>query len=365
VSCLTLDIIDQNVLATLKPQSMVPTWAAQAVHAVTLEGPAGITTLVGDCSGVTVPTVGDLGSISGTVVDAVTGDPIFSATVWAVAVGQTLTDASGQFSFPTVTPGMVELVTTAGGYEDGSDTVTVLPGLNTDLTIELTPEIESIGTINGTVIDAVTAAPLVGALVRLDFSPGPAVSATTGADGSYNMFIPEIPDFFALTASLAGYIPESANVQRSSLEGTTATIDFALDPTNPGVVVIETVPDVHHLGDDNFSGAANSQFQKSAEGTEYSANFSLTADQLPPAYNNAEVRMLAKGFDYSNTIEINGTTLGTALMGTPSDGSYGEWSASFDIALLVSGNNKLTVSSAFEGDYDDFEFVNVQIWLSP
>jgi hypothetical protein len=224
---------------------------------------------------------------------------------------------------------------------------------------------DAIGTIRGFVRDATTDEPLRGATVKLDLPDRPTVEVTAGADGRYELFPPEVPPFFALSAINDGYVPASKNVATVMVEGTTLELDFALDPETERIVAIEAAPEVHHLGDNAFSGRINSQFQKRSEGARFSAIFTLSARQLPPYYDEATVTMLVKGVQMSHRIRINGEVIDERLDDAPRDGSFGEFSVEFDPALLREGRNRIEIlASSRGGDVDDFEFVNLQIRLA-
>lgn len=223
-----------------------------------------------------------------------------------------------------------------------------------------------IGTIRGVVTDVATHRALAGAAVRLDLPDRTPVTALTEPDGTYMLDAPDVPDFFALSASQKGFVPKSANVERARLEGRTLTVDFALEAVSDAVLVTEAVPDVHHLGDDHFDGAINSQFQKKSEGAEFAVEFELSRDSASAKFSRAEVRLLAKGVQRNHRVVINGTTLKKRLNHAPEDGSFGEFVAPFDAALLRPGKNSLQIIAApSDSDIDDFEFVNVQVRLSP
>ncbi len=223
-----------------------------------------------------------------------------------------------------------------------------------------------IGTIRGVVKDVATDRALSGAAVRLDLPDRTPVTAFTEPDGTYMLDAPDVPDFFALSASHKGFVPKSANVERARLEGRTLTVDFALEPVGDSVLVTEAVPDVHHLGDDHFDGAINSQFQKKSEGSEFAVDFELPSGPASAKFGRAEVRLLAKGVQRNHRVVINGATLKRRLNHAPEDGSFGEFVAPFDAALLQPGKNTLQIIAApSDSDIDDFEFVNVQVRLSP
>ena len=63
---------------------------------------------------------------------------------------------------------------------------------------------------------------------------------------------------------------------------------------------------------------------------------------------------------------INGELLDGRLDQAPDDGSFGEFRTEIDPDLLLPGTNLLEIrTSSCRGDLDDFEFVNVQIELTP
>lgn len=225
---------------------------------------------------------------------------------------------------------------------------------------------DAVGMIAGVVRDADTNRPLVGATVRLDIPDGAAIVATTDHDGFYYLWAPELPPFFALSASRDGYTPDSINVDGSKLESNMLDVDFELRPANGLVVATEVVPEVHHLGDNRFDGTINSRFQKQSEGAQYGTTFTLTAAQLAGSIRTAELHLLAKGVQRKHKVFINGNQLDHYLDHAPGDGSFGEFVIPFEPNLLLVGSNKLDiVAKPSTSDIDDFEFVNVQIHLKP
>lgn len=220
--------------------------------------------------------------------------------------------------------------------------------------------------VTGSVIDQRTRAPIAGAEVRLDLPDGAAVTARSDAAGTYTLTVPPVPAHFAISASAQGYLPASASVSAADLEAAALRVLFELEPETSGVVAIEAAPDVHHLGDDRFEGSVNSQFQKRSEGGRYSATFELAADQAPPFVSGGELTMLTRGVQMPHPILINGRPVNLRLTHSPADGSFGEYRAAFDVSVLQAGGNTLEIHAlARGGDIDDFEFVNVQVRLTP
>jgi hypothetical protein len=150
----------------------------------------------------------------------------------------------------------------------------------------------------------------------------------TDADGAYALHVPPVPDFFAISATLPGYVAASANVSAKAVEHGAVRVDFKLKPLDLDTLVLEVHPEVHHLGDDAFDGSINSRFQKRAEARLY------------------------------------GTRLPRTLPVSPDDGSFGEVRLDFPIELLQIGENTLEIRDLRRGDdHDDFEFINVQVRL--
>ena len=221
------------------------------------------------------------------------------------------------------------------------------------------------GTIRGRVTDVLSGDPLPGAVVRLDLPDIEPLVATSDEDGLFALPVPRLPDHVALTASREGYIPTSVNVPAWRLRGSGLTQDFELEPETDAIVAIEAVPEVHHLGNDRWAGRINSQFQKRAEGRILQAYIELSAEQVGPHVSAASVALLAKGVQCPHRIYVNGELLDQRLDESPADGSFGEFSASFDPELLIEGINVLEIHAVrCRGDLDDFEFVNVQLRLS-
>lgn len=223
-----------------------------------------------------------------------------------------------------------------------------------------TRNIDVIGAIRGVVRDAATSRPLPGAIVRLDLPDGP-LNVETDPDGRYELSVPRTPPHFALSAARRGYEPATLDVAAQRLRGG-LKLDFELFPTRTAVITMEGMPQVHHLGNDRFEGQINSQFQRESEGTTLSFEFELPPDHPALSAAVAEISLLARGVQCPHRIHVNGRLLRQRLDHSPPDGSFGEFTASFDATWLRPGTNTLSITArSCNGDLDDFEFVNVRL----
>jgi hypothetical protein len=163
------------------------------------------------------------GSLSGTVTDAHTSQPI-SANV-SFSGGSTTADANGQYLFSGVAEGSYSVAATAAGYASQGATVTVGPGAAVVQNLTLTP---NPATIVGTITDASTNQPISNATV----SYGGPTSAATNSAGQYTLSnVTE--GSYTLVVNASGYASQSKPVTVGP--GATATVNAALAP-NPGTV---------------------------------------------------------------------------------------------------------------------------------
>ena len=183
----------------------------------------------------------------------------------------------------------------------------------------------------------------------------------TNSNGSFSLTFDRtgIPDTVAFTVVKGGYIPLALALTLNASSGTDVG-NLVMEIQGPEVVVIEIDPDLHHLGDNSFSGSFNSQFQKSAEGTVYSRSFNVTSSQL--SGSSATITLLAKGLQFSNPLSLNNNVV-AILNSSPADGSFETISISnVSMSNFRAGTNTLTIASGLSGsDFDDFEFTNVVI----
>lgn len=219
--------------------------------------------------------------------------------------------------------------------------------------------------LQGIVTDKKTGRPLPRTAVRFDRAQGKPLIAVTRDDGTYELVLTDIPETFAVAASQSGYQPEALNLRSIDVKGTTHRLDFALRASNEDVIVVENDPTVHHLGNDQFEGVANSKFQRRSEGVSFESVFIVSVENSQKASVQPAVTFLAKGVQCPPQVRINGQLLPSTKAVTPDDGSYGTMVFPFDRSLLRAGKNQISIwATSCQGDLDDFEFVNPQVRLS-
>ncbi len=164
-----------------------------------------------------------LGTIAGTVTDSSNAEPIEGATV--VVEGTELlatTDGDGDYEIDEVPVETYTVTTSAEGYDDDSQSVTVIAGETSTADFALNP-IPTTGTIAGKVTDSSTGLAIEGATVTDGTR-----SAITGVNGDYT--ITDVPEAtYTVTASAAGYDDDSQSV--TVIAGETSTADFTLEPS--------------------------------------------------------------------------------------------------------------------------------------
>ena len=161
------------------------------------------------------------GTISGTVTDADTTEPIEGATVTANGVS-TSTNAEGYYEIE-IEAGTYDVTAEASGYISDTKPATVTVGETTTVDFALEPVPPATGTIAGTVTDASTMDPIFGATVT---AVGPETrSTTTAADGTYILADVVVGDY-SVTASKAGYYDQTKPA--TVTEDATTTVDFTL-----------------------------------------------------------------------------------------------------------------------------------------
>src|SRR5207302_2368487 len=150
------------------------------------------------------------GTVRGTVSDATTGLPLAGATV-SLSSGQVATtDASGSYQIANITPANVIAVANKSGYASAPGSGTLVAGGTMIFSPSLFPVTQSAGAaIEGVVSDAITHAPLQGALVTLTGSTQ--AGAATDVQGRYRI-APLNPGVITVSVARAGYRSATSTV---------------------------------------------------------------------------------------------------------------------------------------------------------
>lgn len=166
------------------------------------------------------------GEIDGTVTDAVTALPISSATIRIFQgtdlILTTTTSGTGSYSAPNLAPGNYIVEASATGYQTQFQGSSVQ--VNTTTTVNFALK-SNPGAISGTVTDALTTNPILGAVIEV--FDGPVLVGFADTDGSGNYTILSLaPGSYTATASATGY--QSKTDGANVIIGTTTIVDFAL-----------------------------------------------------------------------------------------------------------------------------------------
>ncbi|MBI2627034.1 MAG: S8 family serine peptidase [Parcubacteria group bacterium] len=173
-----------------------------------------------------------IGTISGTVTDADTTNPIAGATV-TDGTRSTTTDTNGNYSIADVPEGTYRVNASADGYNNASETnVSVTADTTTTVDFALTAVVY--GTIDGTVTDETTGVVIEGATVTDGTR-----QATTDSTGYY--LIADVPEGnYVVMASATGYQDASQSVTVTG--NSTTKVDFALTaPTEATTASIDSI----------------------------------------------------------------------------------------------------------------------------
>lgn len=201
-------------------------------------------------------------------------------------------------------------------------------------------------------------------------------STSTDSSGRFTLRTPRnynYPEYFAGYAQKVGYVPGQIFFwyQGGNLASSAAGRAVSTPAATTQDVILPTGVNVIHLGDDNFAGSANSQFQKRSLGLYWEDHFNLTT-----ATSSMCVSFYAKGIETrsrtNNVVSISnngqpGTFQVADLIDSPASGSYEKQTHCFSLQGFQAGDRiRVAINSgiASNGDYDDFEFLGVAAKLS-
>ena len=205
------------------------------------------------------PTTGS--TVSGTVTDSATNNPISGASVSIGSLSDT-TSSSGSYTIPNVPVGSDSISVSYVGYNTATQPVTVTAGQTSTINIQLTPVpvTSGSGTVFGTIHDSVTNVGIQG--ITISISTDPPRAFTTGAGGIF--IIPNIPaGTYTISAAGTDYNENTTSVtvvssqtiiSRFTLTPMTVTTTSSISGTitdsvgntiSGAVVIISTDPEMN------------------------------------------------------------------------------------------------------------------------
>ncbi len=226
------------------------------------------------------------------------------------------------------------------------------------------------------VVDQSTGKAVSGATVNYQ-SGTTEFATTTNADGSCELNLP--------ATKVAGVAYPAATVQKPGYEpqtilcnmltgGGTCSQDVNLIPLASNVSIPVGGDAVKHVGDDQFAGTVNSQFQKATDGTDLVFVIDDWAAKVKAGYTRATVYLDHKGWQTllcENTIGLTGDVGTVTLAGgnSPKDGYWGGGKQDpfeFSVAEVGTQRAELHVTSgtcAGTQDFDDFEINRIRVYF--
>ncbi|WP_377887184.1 carboxypeptidase regulatory-like domain-containing protein [Alkalihalobacillus sp. R86527] len=218
----------ENISAgTVVVSAVAATFGAESVTAVVNPG---------ETKSVNVELTENPGFLTGYLTDIVTGNSIVGTITLfdenGSQVATVTSDGFGEFLTQGLTPGNYTALVVANDYTNSTASFSILPDEISLLSFALSPEP---GTIAGTITNAVTGDPVVGAtiIVRSQTTNGPTIATTiTNENGGYEVATLS-PSTYTLVVSSASFGAAEATTIVNSNE--TQTVDLAVTP-NPGII---------------------------------------------------------------------------------------------------------------------------------
>ena len=176
-------VIDQGIGNVGASGSTTVSPSGDTTYTITVTGPGGTASASASVTVAPPPA-----SVSGTVTDASTSQPVAGATVTATGSNGTWsaqTGSTGGYEIDNITPGTVTFTFSKDGYEQNSTSDTLSQGLKYVLNAILTP-VPTSATLEGVVTLASTGQPVSGATVTVQDSTR-TQSTQTDSTGSYSI----------------------------------------------------------------------------------------------------------------------------------------------------------------------------------
>lgn len=201
--------------------------------------------------------------------------------------------------------------------------------------------------------------PVEGALVSI-WANDTKYTDITNSSGRYRIVIPQ--EYFPTSGQIAGsitkdgYRPKVMTYDSPLSDTTRYEIERPMIECPNCVLLIGNESALWHIGDDNYAGSVNSQFQKASDAPDV-IGFNIGQT---PSTSQIRVVFLAKGIQDSDCRIYYGNNSYYNLTPSASNGDYSFYSYTFNtnqnaefIALVTAANSS--------GDKDDWEFVGLHV----
>lgn len=202
------------------------------------------------------------------------------------------------------------------------------------------------------------------------YAAGKRYSDVTGATGKYVIEVPaaELPQigYISLSITKDKYVPYNSTYKAPMQGGQvyeTEEIQLRLVSCPNCLEIGEKSSELFHLGDDNYGGPENSQFQKTTDGTELDIELKDS-----DGYEKIDLSFEVKGIQPSRFMEENHSSVqffaGDELVAeefidedSPQDGSFGTYKMSVDNSETITIIKFVTRKDGpQDSDFDDWEF---------
>ncbi len=227
------------------------------------------------------------------------------------------------------------------------------------------------------VADQATGKPVADADVNYQ-SGTKAYVTKTNASGNCELKLPAVEvagvEFPAASVEKERYEPQTIICSKFQGGGNCSS-DVELIPLADNVSIPVGGGIVMHLGDDQFEGAANSQFQKATDGSELSFVIDDWAARVQAGYTKATVYLDVKGWQTDRCTNLIGLAgdIGTVMQPGGNSPAAGYWGGGkqvpFEFSMARIGALRAEVrvaAGACSGttDLDDFEINRIRVYFS-
>jgi len=256
------------------------------------------------------------------------------------------------------------LFTACGQFGEGEYT----PNTPETITPETVVEVQNNEVVFKDVVRDTDNNEVVAATVTL-YADSKRYSSTTDANGQYEIKIARemLPTqgFMSISVVADGYKPHNLTYEANRIDSGTygSDADIQLSPC-PDCIQIngDKSGELVHLGDDQYAGAANSQFQKSTDGTTRSFQFENSAEYVQLIISFEAKGLQPSNFDLGSSVVLGEGEAEEYLWDSPEDGSYGKYSITVTNSPAAEFLTLKTRDHGTPGtDYDDWEFTCLHI----